>query len=105
MPEASGRGSERKVTVADDITFLSYVFVETASNDFPARLRQRIPNDPPLHFVSLVSGGSYEAMAVLNTADETEANNLVNQHFGPAGGSGIQITYAQTMGTDSLRYK
>jgi hypothetical protein len=91
--------------MADVIRFLTYVFVETAPQSFPADLRQLIPNDPPLHFVSLVDGGSHQAMAVLNTADQAEADALIDQHFEAAGGSGIQVTYAQTMGTLSLRYR
>jgi UDP:flavonoid glycosyltransferase YjiC (YdhE family) len=87
------------------LAVLAYVFVEKATDDFPAELRKRIPGDPPLHFVTLVSAPNHQAFVVLNTDTTAEADDLVDQNVGPAGGTNPQVTYRQLKGTDSLRYK
>jgi hypothetical protein len=74
-----------------------YIFVTKAPDDYEDRVRAEVP-DENLVFVSLTTGG-YDAFVVLDAKDRDQIDDLVERTLGsnPAGGHGVETSYATTM--------
>ena len=81
----------------------TYVFVN-CDIGFAARLRAKLPHDPPLHYVARTTG-TYDAFLVLRTDTPERADRYVAEEVAQAGGSNPLTCHAQRTSPNMLKYK